>query len=320
MILLCAVGIALLAGLGYALMERQNAFRRSSERILAEAEELRTAFSQTQPAPAADSQPIAGVSMQQRDATDAEVAADASPAGIAASQAATSSAKEETAPATAQVSTAKPESGRIIFVGDSRTVGMQKSVNPYTDPCVFIGASGEGYAWFERSGIHRLERTLARYPDTPVVFNLGVNDTSSISQYIRSYVSLMEKYPDTDFWFLSVNPVTEDSLMVPDSDIVEFNHILKEAFPAQYLDSYSWMKEDGFESVDGIHYSEETYLAIHDFVFDCLFPQAEETLATEAQTTEARTTEARTTETRTTEARTTEARTTEARTTEARTS
>ena len=154
---------------------------------------------------------------------------------------------------------------------------MQRSVNRYTDPCVFIGASGEGYLWFERSGIHRLERTILRYPDTPVVFNLGVNDTMFIQQYIRIYRSLIDEYPDTSFWFLSVNPVTEESLMVPDSDVVEFNRLLKEAFPRQYLDSYSWMKENEFECVDGIHYSEKTYRDIHDFVFDQLFGAQEET-------------------------------------------
>ncbi len=270
-ILLCAAGIALLAGLGYALREHQNSNKQSSDRVLSAADDLRAAFYEA----STDPPETPALSL-----TEAETSAPL-----------LQETENDPRPAKSAPSVAKPVFGRIIFVGDSRTVGMQRSVDPYTDPCIFIAASGEGYLWFERSGIHRLERSLLRYPDVPVVFNLGVNDTVSIYHYIRSYRALMEKHPDTSFWFLSVNPVTEESLMVPDTDVVEFNHILKEAFPHQYLDSYSWLKKNGFESVDGIHYSEETYLAIHDFVFSKLFSREEETetlaeteLLTEAET------------------------------------
>ena len=154
---------------------------------------------------------------------------------------------------------------RILFVGDSRTVGMKNALSDRVDHCITIAASGEGYEWFERSALGRIRRTLKRFPHLPVVFNLGVNDTESIDNYIRAYRSLMEEYPRLDFWFLSVNPVTEDSILVPDQDVEAFNRILKEAFPDRYLDCYTWLKKNNFECVDGVHYSEDTYLDIHDY-------------------------------------------------------
>ena len=44
-----------------------------------------------------------------------------------------------------------------------------------------------------------------------------------------------------------------------------FNSDIKDAFPDQYLDCYSYLIENGFQTVDGLHYTEETYQIIHDF-------------------------------------------------------
>ena len=158
-----------------------------------------------------------------------------------------------------------PRSHQVIFVGDSRTVGMGKAEAHQDDRCTYVGESGEGYRWFIEDGIDLMDQAIRKHPRSPVVFNLGVNDCDHIEAYIEVYHEIEKGYPDTSFYYMSVNPVTEESPHVPLEDILEFNRQLKAAFPEQYIDTCSWMLDDGFEDVDGIHYSEEQYCAIHDF-------------------------------------------------------
>lgn len=159
----------------------------------------------------------------------------------------------------------------VIFVGDSRTVAMGEAEADLGDACDYIGATGEGYSWFAETGIGQMEDAMALSPSSPVVLNLGVNDPDMITHYLDLYRTFSDRYPDTAFYFLSVNPVTEESKHVSNPEIAEFNDAIRSAFPDQYLDSYSYLRALEFESVDGVHYSEETSRDIHDFVVKQLF-------------------------------------------------
>ena len=156
----------------------------------------------------------------------------------------------------------------VIMVGDSRSVGMHDAMVDYEDPFLYIAQSGEGYEWFVEDGLPRMEKAIKEHPAWPVVFNLGVNDTSAVMNYITLYQSFAGRYPNTDFYYLSVNPLTKDSTLVVDEQVVVFNQYLKMAFPDTYLDSYSMLKKEGFESADGVHYSDDTYRRIHQFILD----------------------------------------------------
>ena len=162
---------------------------------------------------------------------------------------------------------------KVIFVGDSRTVGMGRAVGSEEgskDSCIYIGRDGEGLEWFRRAGLTQMQRAIEENPYSPVVFNLGVNDADEIWNYISFYQELEASYPETSFYYMSVGPVTEESFTVPDSDVAAFNEQLREAFPEQYIDIYSRMKADGFETVDGVHYTESQYRKIHDFAVDAI--------------------------------------------------
>ena len=163
----------------------------------------------------------------------------------------------------------------VIFVGDSRTVGMRNAMADLPDDCVYVGESGEGYGWFDETGRDLMKDAVKEHPGMPVVMNLGVNDTSSLRDYLNEYRSFSQAFPGTDFYFMSVNPVTEDSVHVTNDEIVTFNNALKAAFPSLYIDTYSWMKKDGFESVDGVHYSEKTYRDIRDYALEWIFKTPE---------------------------------------------
>jgi len=153
----------------------------------------------------------------------------------------------------------------VIFVGDSRTVGMGEAEGKIHDGCAYIGESGEGYNWLVEFGIDQMDQAIRTWPNSPVVFNFGVNDCDAIYAYIELYREIEKGYPDKDFYYMSVNPVTDESVHVPLTDVLAFNRNLREAFPDQYIDTCTWMIRGGFEDVDGVHYSREQYRKIHDY-------------------------------------------------------
>lgn len=173
---------------------------------------------------------------------------------------------------------------RIIFTGDSRTLGMQNALGKLMpdDDCVFVGKVGEGYSWFLAEGQALMADAIARYPDAPVVLNFGVNDPDQISQYLDAYSDMIRNFPDTKFYFMSVNPVQREKMiengaseealeLVTNPNITRLNDAIRNACPDTYLDSSTMLKTTGFETVDGLHFSQQTYLKIHRFAVEKLF-------------------------------------------------
>lgn len=163
-------------------------------------------------------------------------------------------------------------SSKVIYVGDSRMVGMQSAVSDSTSS--YIAQVSQGYDWLKNTASSELEAKLGENPGAIVVFNLGVNDLYNISNYINYYKELFAKYPTAKFYILSVNPVDEaltnsNGYSQNNADIESFNSSLSSEFPSQYLDSYSSIK-DNLGTTDGIHYTDETYKSINDFVMNSL--------------------------------------------------
>lgn len=156
----------------------------------------------------------------------------------------------------------------IIWVGDSRTLGMRDALEN-ADHDIFIGASGEGYEWLSETGLPELKKALESYPQAPVVINFGVNDYDNLSNYMALYQSLTAEYADTDFYFLSVNPIEPTICKnITNEEISDFNAHLKEAFPDTYIDSFTQLMISQSVPIDGIHYSEEDYRMIYEFVLN----------------------------------------------------
>ncbi len=164
-----------------------------------------------------------------------------------------------------------PADHRVIFVGDSRTIGAGDALVDAEDNCIFIGEEGEGHSYLEERGIPALYDAIASWPDAPVVFNLGVNDCENITLYLDTYEQILADYPDTQFYFMSVNPVTADSRLVTNEDIEAFNRVLRAVYPDRYIDTYTWMTEGGFISTDGVHYAGRQYEAIHDYAVRAIY-------------------------------------------------
>ncbi len=166
----------------------------------------------------------------------------------------------------AAAATAPLPDHHLIFVGDSRTVGMAKAEASQQDSCTYIGEVGEGYRWFVDNGMEQMETAMEQFPEAPVILNLGVNDLDALDADLELYSGGPDRYPDHTFYFMSVNPVTDQAAHVTNEQIASFNAGLRNAFPDQYLDSNTYLRIREFDSPDGLHYSEGTYRAIHDFV------------------------------------------------------
>lgn len=160
----------------------------------------------------------------------------------------------------------------FIFVGDSRTVGMEEAVHKSfpADGCTFIGKVGEGYHWLVNDGAEQLHTVLEREPDATVIFNLGVNDLDEIALYLEFYPQIFDEQPNASFYIMSVNPVSEECSGASNDEITTFNAKLKETFPERYLDCYDYLENNGFATVDGLHYTNDTYLSIHKYVVNAL--------------------------------------------------
>ncbi len=168
----------------------------------------------------------------------------------------------------ASASLGKAESAlpAVIWVGDSRTLGMQKAV---ANSDMYIGAAGEGYNWFIETGLDELRDALKAHPKSLIVFNFGVNDYDNMDNYLMLYGSLLTEYPDRHFYFLSVNPIDPELCSnITNEEIADFNDHLRLFSPDTYLDSYTQIKAAEIQTIDGIHYSQDDYRFIYDYAIN----------------------------------------------------
>lgn len=169
------------------------------------------------------------------------------------------------------------QKAKRIFVGDSRTVGLQRAVGTDTDE--YIAKWGQGYEWFVQTGRPRLEKLLKQYPYSAVILNLGINDMANVESYVREYQELFLEYPKARFYFMSLNPVEETFLKASgysgrdNASIEIFNDRMHQVFGAYYLDTYRWMIDreyvldlpQGHGTVDGLHYIDIVYQMLYSY-------------------------------------------------------
>lgn len=158
----------------------------------------------------------------------------------------------------------------ICFVGDSRTVGLKNSVTD-SSKYVFVAKESIGYPWFSTIGVNTLRVHLTSHPDEAVVFNFGVNDLgangeANVYKYISLYKRLEQEFPNTDFYYMTVNPV-HNHQSISNSTIEHFNSIVEQNFPNQIIDTYSNID---FQFTDTVHYQSSTYRDILNYTEEVL--------------------------------------------------
>lgn len=173
--------------------------------------------------------------------------------------------------------------GDVLFVGDSRTVGMHNTVGDAG--ATWICKVGATYTWLNTTEIITLEDGdeveycpndaiigyLTAVPTATVYFNLGVNDPGDKVYYCTYINNLAAMFPEADINYVSVNPVeddliTENGYYIHNEHIDEFNAYMKQNVITDWIECHDYMLENGFGTVDGLHYDANTYRMIFSYI------------------------------------------------------
>ena len=157
------------------------------------------------------------------------------------------------------------ESSSYLLVGDSRLVGLNQATNISSDSRYDVKAkNGEGYSWLTKQTLDSSKT---------IVFMLGVNDLYKVQSYASYYNNLIAD--GYSIVFVTVAPVDEvkehkNGYEVLNADIDSFNDTIKREVNCTILDLNMYMKQHGFDTADGVHYTAETYQLIYGFLTDNL--------------------------------------------------
>lgn len=156
----------------------------------------------------------------------------------------------------------KPKYTEYLFVGDSRTVGL--------DACV-SGISSKAKVGAKVDYLQSILSDVTKTRKKNVIFNFGVNDLGNINKYITVYKSLPKDFiKNNNVIIMSVNPTDGSKYGSWNTDIDKFNAKMKKNLPSgvKYLDTNSTLKKEGFSTRDGVHYKEVTYKRIAKLAFN----------------------------------------------------
>ena len=155
---------------------------------------------------------------------------------------------------------------KTVFIGDSRTVGMEMYCGGNPDD-YWSAKNSMGYSWMVSTGIPNVEYLIDE--NTDVVILMGVNDLGNVYQYI-DYINQKAaewKKLGARTFFVSVTPVDDGrSPNAKNSRIESFNAYAQENLQdVYYIDAYNRIRYT-FGSPDGIHYDGSTYRDIYQII------------------------------------------------------
>ncbi|MCR5802172.1 MAG: SH3 domain-containing protein [Lachnospiraceae bacterium] len=158
----------------------------------------------------------------------------------------------------------------VVFVGDSRTVGMKNAAgsNNYT----WIAEVGMGYDWLTQTAAPLIE--VYSGAGTKLVFNMGVNDLRNVDKYAKYINNHIEDWSarGVEVYYVSVNPVIDGSCNASNAGIASFNDKLKNSLDSRvtWIDSNAYITEMGYSTLDGLHYTKDTTLALYAYYLYCI--------------------------------------------------
>lgn len=167
----------------------------------------------------------------------------------------------------------------IIFIGDSRFVGMNEAVGIDSMANRFVVAeTGQGYFWFKNTGLYSalsIEQSNPQVSSWIYVICLGINDLNHEQRYEELYDQLImsgSSYTvsdkETTIVLVSVGPVG-DYPDITNDQVDEFNIALKTYCSIngiKYIDYNTTLTEQGYTTIDGLHYNNDTYRQIYQII------------------------------------------------------
>lgn len=171
-----------------------------------------------------------------------------------------------------------------IWIGDFRSKALRQLNNVQYQYIVDDFAS---YSWLATDASYKLENIAPA--DCDIVLMLGLVDCINsctwsnlkidkiASDYAGSINMLMEQYPKCNFYVCAVGPVNGDySSSFAESNIIlardlnteieSFNRSIKNMCKATFIDSYQYLTTTGFDTYDGVRYTQATAAALQNFI------------------------------------------------------
>lgn len=163
-----------------------------------------------------------------------------------------------------------------IYLGDSRFVGMNTYVHMDEMNNTYVVAKvGQGLNWLKKAAIKKIDSIISAnqgIDEWIIITGLGVNDLGNVDKYIEYYDTL----EDVTLILVSVNPVDKSKCdrygyngAALGKGIKNFNKKLQDT-NYEYIDTYTELCEAGFGTVDGLHYTKDTYNLIYDLIEEYL--------------------------------------------------
>ncbi len=176
-----------------------------------------------------------------------------------------------------------------LWIGDFRTKQLQnvyKAAAQTAEYHYIIDDLAE-YSWFKDNVVAQLP-TLS-LENANAVIQLGFNDcvyscvwdsfkiNEIAEQYANVINELVDDFTNFNFYVCSVNPINADypfaeskGGMITKSKLSEkigtFNNTLKEKCKAEYIDSYDYLVNTSFETRDGVRYTYDTNIILHNYI------------------------------------------------------
>lgn len=154
-----------------------------------------------------------------------------------------------------------------VFVGDSRYVGMSEFSD---DSDIFICENNVGHNFLIKNMEYIEELSDG---ETAVIIGLGVNDVNYNSTKYIETLNQMPEAMEAHIFYMLVNPVDEEKEKLFGYGILNdkidiFNKEMIEGLNEniRIIDTSSYLKMEGYVTVDGLHYTEETYAAIYQYI------------------------------------------------------
>ena len=153
-----------------------------------------------------------------------------------------------------------------LWIGDSRTVGMKSAVNEDKHD-VWSCKTSMGLPWMKSTGIPNVESKISS--NSAIIILMGVNDLSNSMSYVKYVNSQVSSWNQrgAKVYFVSVNP-TDGGYSYLDARIKSFNSDLKNNLDSsiKYINTYNYLTKKGFSTTDGLHYTNDTYKKIYNYV------------------------------------------------------
>ena len=160
----------------------------------------------------------------------------------------------------------------LLIIGDSRMVYMNYTVGD-NERIQYNAIVGDGF-YLLKDAIGLIYDFSAKYntqyTHAKILCNLGVNDLARFPLYRDLYERLVAD--GIDITFMTVNPVDENipdyAYDVTNEEVDSFNDYMRTIDGLNILDTNKILKADGYATVDGLHYTDETSEYIYHLICD----------------------------------------------------